>query len=419
MHTNKQILQRIRQEIEPVFSASFFADDQVPLNAPTFGTDEVMEAIECLLSQNVTMGDKVKAFEAQFAEYLGVRHAVMVNSGSSANLLVLAAATNPAWSSPLRLQAGDEVLVPAVTWSTTLWPVINMGCVPVLVDADPKTLSMCPKAAARAITPRTRAIFLAHILGNACDMQAYKDLAANHNLLLLEDSCESLGTKFRGLPTGRFGLAATFSFFFSHHITTIEGGMITTDDDEFAELLRCLRAHGWTRHMSNRKEIEARYPHIDPRFLFINVGYNLRATEIQAAFGLHQLPKLADFNVRRRQIAHQLLERLQSVRELDFIAPTADTEHTWFGFPVLMKPEFADRHAGFVAHLEKNGIETRPIIAGNLAVQPALQLFPHRLGGPLPGADRIQKTGVYWGSHPMMTQKQIDHIANQVLAYFK
>ena len=424
MSTKEEVLARLRPQLASYFEEleaeeARTTSGRLPLNAPTFAEGEVLEALDSLLSRNVTMGEKVQRFEEMFSHYIGTKHAVMVNSGSSANLLMLSALANPACPERLRLTAGDEVLVPAVTWSTTLWPVINLGLVPVLVDADIRTLNMDVAAARAAITTKTRAIFVAHILGNAADMDAFQALAHEHNFVLLEDSCEALGTTYRGKPTGKFSSAASFSFFFSHHITTIEGGMVVTDNDELADLLLCLRAHGWTRHLKSRTSVEARYPELDPRFLFVNIGYNLRPTEIQAAFGLCQLPKLERFNRERRRLAEAMRHGLASVGEaLRFVEPTLGVEHTWFGFPVLLRGAQTGRRREFTTFLERNGIETRPIIAGNLARQPALQLFPHRLGGMLRNADEIMKNGVYWACHPSMTAGQVEHLVGAVLRFF-
>jgi CDP-6-deoxy-D-xylo-4-hexulose-3-dehydrase len=413
-----RFLQAIRGDLEGLLKPQA-TPGRVPLNAATFGADEVSEALHSLLTQNVTMGAKVARFEAQFAAYLGVRHAVMVNSGSSANLLLMAAAANPLRRESERLRAGDEVLVPAVTWSTTIWPVLDAGCTPVLVDANPRTLNMSVEAARQAIGPRTRAIFVAHILGNAADMDGLRTLAREKGLLLFEDSCEALGTTYKGVPTGRFSSAATFSFFFSHHITTIEGGMLVTDDDEFADLCRSLRAHGWTRHMRAREELEARHAEIDPRFLFVNVGYNLRATELQAAFGLHQLPKLEGFNRARQRIAARYRSAFADLGDkLQLIEPTDGVEHTWFGFPVLLTTAAGARRADLVRHLEASGIETRPIVAGNMARQPAFRHFPHRIAGDLSVADAVASRGVYWACHPTMSEGEVDQVIGAVRRFF-
>ncbi|MEW6284199.1 MAG: DegT/DnrJ/EryC1/StrS family aminotransferase, partial [Candidatus Eremiobacterota bacterium] len=219
------------------------------------------------------------------------------------------------------------------------------------------------------------------------------------------------------LPTGRFSLAASFSFFFSHHITTMEGGMAVTDDDDLAELFRCLRAHGWTRQLRDRQAHERRHSELDPRFLFVNLGYNLRPTDVQAAFGLHQLPRLEDFNRRRAGLAARLCLALESLSQhLQLVRPTAEVEHTWMGFPVLLR---RDRRPEFVAHLEARGVETRPIVAGNLARQPALAHFPHRVAGRLEAADAVMRRGVYWGLHPGMTDEDVDYVARTLEDFFR
>ena len=222
-----QLAARIRGLIEQYLALPATSAEpggpRLPLHVPSYGADEVNETLESLLSTRVTMGDKVRRFEVLWAQYLGVREAVMVNSGSSANLVAAAALVNPAFPRPL--VPGDEVLVPAVAWSTTYFPLVNVGLVPVLVDIDLATFTIDPEAAARAVGPRTRGLMPVHLLGNACDMRALGALAARHDLLVIEDSCEAHGARFEGKPVGAFGTMGTFSFYFSHHISTIEGGM--------------------------------------------------------------------------------------------------------------------------------------------------------------------------------------------------
>ena len=394
--------------------------DQIPLSAPTTGIDELEAVLKCFLEQRLTMGNKVSEFEKSFAKYIGRRHAIMVNSGSSANLLMIEALCNPKTAVNLRLKDGDEVLVPTVTWSTTITPVIGARLVPVLVDAELHTLNMSVSAAKAAIGPKTKAIFVAHILGNSADMSGLMTLAKEHNLILLEDSCEALGTKYNGQQTGSFGLAASYSFYFSHHITTIEGGMIVTDDDEYADLMRCLRAHGWTRHMHAKDKFEKENSHLDPRFLFVNTGFNVRSTDVNAAIGLQQLKKLDAFNKARVKIAVQMRKALSPWdNNFIWIEPTKGADHTWFGFPFLMDGAVKNKRTEFMQHLADWNIETRPIVAGNLAEQPFLKLFPHRVGGPLPAAQEIMRRGVYWGSHPQMNQEHIQHLAKAVESFFK
>ena len=255
----------------------------VRLHEPTFGADEINAALDCLLSTMVTMGMKNRSFEALFANTHGFAETVMVNSGSSANLLALAALANPATEGALR--PGDEVIVPALSWSTTVWPIIQMGLVPVVVDIDPATLNIDPDAIERAIGPRTRGLMIVPVYGNPCAMDAIVDLCQRHNLVLIEDCCEALGASYKGVPLGRFGRVATFSFYLSHHITTLEGGICGTSDGDLAETMRILRAHGWIREVKEPERWTRLHPEIDERFLFVNLGYNLRPTELQGAMG--------------------------------------------------------------------------------------------------------------------------------------
>jgi len=376
----------------------------LPLCVQTFDNREINEAIESLKSGNLTMGKKCAQFEQDFAKYVNCKHAIFVNSGSTANLLMVSALINPSVG---LLEAGDEVIVPALTWGTTLWPIIQHGLVPVLVDCDIETLCIDVKEIEKNVTPSTKAVFVAHILGNGAAIEEIRQLCDTKGLVLLEDNCESLGAAYKDKKLGSFGLMGSFSFFFSHHITTIEGGMIVTDDDEIADLLRCLRAHGWSRDLKD-KSVEEDYRDIDPRFLFCNVGYSVRPTEIQGAFGIHQLKKLDLLNLKRRITAEYMLERFQKY-PLMFTKAGEDISHTWFAFPVLGK-------AGLSDHLSKNGIETRPIIAGTLAKHPALKLYKHRTGD-LYNSDMVMDRGLYWGCHPFIAEEQIDYL-DKVLGGF-
>jgi dTDP-4-amino-4,6-dideoxygalactose transaminase len=386
-----------------------------PLAVPLFGPEEVFGAMEALLSRNITMGERVRAFETAFAEYLGVRHAVMVNSGSSANLLAVSVLSHHGTADGLR--PGDEVIVPAVTWSTTAAPLVQLGLVPVFVDVDLDTLNVPPDEVERALSPRTRAIFAVHLLGNPVDMNAVVELARAHDLFVLEDTCESLGATLGARHAGTFGQVGTFSFFFSHHITTGEGGMLVTDDDRLADVARAMRAHGWTREMAARTEIESAHPEIDPRFLFVHPGYNLRPTEMQAAFGPPQLARLEAFNDARRHNADRLLAELADLDgELSFVREQEGGRSTWFAFPVLARDP--DTRVALAQHLEERRIATRPIVAGNLAIQPAFRASEHRVAGQLPGATAVAQRGLFIGNHPDLDDQRLDHIVAAFRSFF-
>jgi CDP-4-dehydro-6-deoxyglucose reductase, E1 len=394
---------------------------RVPLSLSTFTQTDIDAATAVLESGWLTMGERCAQFEETFARYLGVKHAIFVNSGSSANLLAFFALANPEVESAgrRRMKPGDEVLVPTVTWPTTVWPIVQAGAIPVLIDCDPETLQMCTDDLEFAVSDRTVAICPVHVLGNAVPMKPIRELARKHDLWIVEDTCEALGTRHENRFVGTFSDVATFSFFFSHHISTIEGGMLVTDQDDLGELLRGLRAHGWTRDLRNREAAEAAHPDLDPRYLFTNTGFNVRPTEINAAFGLTQLPRLDDFNRRRVEVAARWNESFAPLARSGTLLPmkpTAGTDPTWFGFPVVCRD--SETRDGLREHLESAGIETRPIICGNLARQPAMQRIPHRIPRPLTGADRVMDCGLYWGSHPLMTDDDVDYVARTVRKFF-
>jgi CDP-6-deoxy-D-xylo-4-hexulose-3-dehydrase len=393
-------------------------DPIVRLHEPTFSGDEIKAAIDVLLSTRVTMGPKVKAFEREYAQAFGFKHALMNNSGSSANLLAVAALANPATPDPLR--PGDEVIVPALSWSTTIWPLVQCGLKPVFVDIDPLTLNLDPNEVERAISPRTRAVMLVHVYGNPCDMSALADICKRHNLQLIEDCCEALGAYYDGMPVGGFGRVGTFSFYFSHHMTTLEGGMCVTADFEYAEVMRALRAHGWTRELEDRERYLSRYPEIDPRFLFVNVGYNLRPTELQGAFGSTQLPKLAGFVEQRRANTAAWRNSLDRWSEYFlFQTETRNGRSSCFGFPMTVKSGAPFEVREFMDFLNKAAIETRPIIAGNIAVQPAMKLLEHRVVGELRHSTQVMRGGVTFGNHQAIDATARDYVTGQVHAFMQ
>ena len=411
-----EIASLVRSYMERQNGAAAFISGKtrIPLSVPTYGSEEVIEALESLMSTWVTMGKKVGTFEQMFADYLGASHSTMVNSGSSANLLALSALTSPAFTDPIK--PGDEIITPTVTWATTVFPIANVGATPVLVDVGLESFNIDPEAVERAITPRTRAILLVHLLGNPCEMDALKDIAGRHNLYLIEDSCEAHGAEYMGQKVGTFGDVSTFSFFFSHHISTIEGGMIVTDNKEMSELIRSLRVFGWVRELENRDELAKKYEEIDHRFLFVNNGYNFRPTEIQGAFGMHQMPRLEPFIDGRRENAAYWTKHLGEFSDYLILPEEAPgTRHVWFGYPVTVRPEAPFSRKDLVLFLESRGLETRPIMAGNIAEQPAMGLVPHRVDGPLDNARKIQRQSFFFGNHQAIGEEERDAVVN----YFK
>jgi CDP-6-deoxy-D-xylo-4-hexulose-3-dehydrase len=389
----------------------------VRLHEPTFGAEEINAALDVLLSTRVTMGSKVKAFEREFEAAFGFGHGVMNNSGSSANLLGVAALANVATLDGLR--PGDEVIVPALSWSTTVWPLIQLGLVPVIVDIDPVTFNIDPNEVERAIGPKTRGLMVVHVYGNPCDMSALVDISNRRNLVLIEDCCEALDAFFDDVPVGKFGRVGTFSFYFSHHMTTLEGGICVTDDFELAELMRILRAHGWVRELDNPKPYLEKYSEFDPRFLFVNLGYNLRATELQAVMGSVQLPKLGGYVDVRRENTFEWQKKIAHWSEFfDFQIETPNGKSSCFGFPLVRNPLCPFELKELTAFLNKEHIETRPIICGNIALQPAMKLYEHRVLGSLPHSTNIMKNGFSFGNHQAVCGVARDYITSKIGEFF-
>lgn len=376
-----------------------------PLAMATYGTEEILQALDSLCSFRTTMWEKTRRFEDAFGEKFG-GEAVMVNSGSSADLLV-AFGLNSQSGGPLK--HGDEILVPAVTWPTQVWSLLMAGYRVRLVDVDPETLNVDLEQLTNAIGPETRAISLVHLMGNPVDMDRLRAICATHDLLLFEDCCESLGAKWGGQYVGTFGLAGTFSFFFSHHITTMEGGMILTKDAEFAERLRLLRAHGWSRNLRNPPPAESG---IDPRYTFLNWGFNVRPTELQSGFGLVQLARFDEFQAHRDRNAAQAVERLQEHADfLHLMHVPAPGTCSWFALPVLVDEQAPFTRDEITGYLERHGVETRPIVTGNIAKHPAVRGFEKVMSfGALPGADAVHERGFYLGLHPVDGTDDLDRV---------
>ena len=370
---------------------------KISLAPESFGLDEKGALDRVWSSGRLTMGEETRTFEEAFARRVSGRNAVMVNSGSSANLVMLAAA---------HLKPGTEVIVPALTWSTTVWPVLQRGCIPVFVDCDQDTLQMDTDDVAEAIGPRTSAILAVHLMGNACDLDALRDLIDGRHMVLLEDCCEALGTTYGGVHVGSFGLASSFSFFMSHHITTIEGGMIVSLNAEFADRARSIRSHGWTRgtKMENPRSFQG-------KFEFVHEGYNVRPTELNAALGNVQLPKLDDWVLRRSEVAEAMFAAIST---FDWLRPMTAQQNavcSWFAFPVVVRKGSRDALA---QHLISCGIDCRPIVGGNLVRHKAFHGVPKRIIGDLANANDVMDHGLYWGCHQDVTMDGVEALFDAI-----
>lgn len=369
-----------------------------PLATSTWDQDELDALQRVIASDRYTMGPEVARFEAGFADWVGSRHAVMVNSGSSANLAMVAAlrhSRNPA----LRLDPGAEVIVPAVSWSTTFFPLHQYGLHLKFVDIDAETLNYDLDALAEAISDRTRAIMAVNLLGNPNDFDRIKALIAGRDIVLIEDNCESMGATLNGRQAGTFGVMGSFSSFFSHHISTMEGGLVVTDDEELYHILLSLRAHGWTRDLPkfNRLTGEKSDDPFEESFRFVLPGYNLRPLEMSGALGSAQLAKLPGLIAGRRANGAAFQ---RAMRDHPLFRIQSETgASSWFGFALILRPEAGFSRAELLPRLTRLGFEVRPIVSGNFTRNPVLKLMDHSLHGTMRNAEDIDRNGFFIGNH--------------------
>ncbi len=383
----REMVRRLAADARPRTRGDYW----YPLALPTYDGDEVADALEVMLSFETTMGARTAEFERRFADYNGASHSLMVNSGSSADLLLMLAATDP--TAPT-LAPGSTVLVPAVTWPTHVWSVLMAGLKVRLVDVDPRTLNVTRETLEAAYTPDCSAVFLVHLLGNPCPMGEILSFCADRKLDLFEDCCEALGATWEGRRVGTFGAGGTYSFFFAHHMMTMEGGAIVTSDPRIQRAARLMRAHGWARALPEADR-PSPPPGIDPRYMFLNWGLNVRPTEVAAAFGLRQLARLPDLDkLRAERFAALAPIFARFGYETPRVAP--ESIPNWMAMPLMRASEDAITREQMTTGLEAGGVETRPIVAGNLGRQPISQSLLELPAG-LPGADRVHSDGLYIG----------------------
>ena len=380
-----------------------------PLASSTWDQDEIDALHRVIASGRFTMGPEVRRYEDAFAAHFGSRHAVMTSSGSTANLLALAACL---WHPDLGLKPGDEVIVPTVGWSTTYFPVSQLGLRLRFVDIEAGTLNLDPALAEAAITPRTRAILVVNLLGNPAALDRLRTLCDDRGLILVEDNCESMGATLAGRQAGTFGLCGTFSSFFSHHISTMEGGMVVTDDRRLYDTMLSLRAHGWTRDLPEDTHLPRDPDPFLRQFRFVLPGYNLRPIEMEGALGQTQLAKLDSFVAARRDNAALFVNAFADHPDLDIQQENGAS--SWFGFSMLLKRRLAGRRAELVAALSAAGIESRPIVTGNFLANPVIARLDHSVAGPVPVAERVDTDGLFVGNHHYPLALQIARLAEVV-----
>ncbi|MFN0075963.1 MAG: DegT/DnrJ/EryC1/StrS family aminotransferase [Prosthecobacter sp.] len=381
-----------------------------PLQENIIGNDDLELLVTFIReTKRFTQFTKVREFEAAYSEWMGCKHSVFVNSGSSANLLMIyAAAERYGW------KPGDEVIVPALTWPTTVTPVMQAGFTPVFVDANLHDFAFDYDQLAAKITPRTRAIFLVHILGFPANVARIKQIIGDRDIVLLEDTCETQGGTIDGVKVGNFGLGSSFSFYWGHHMTTVEGGMICTNDEEFYKLNILKRSHGLARELPEKYQAAIRQQHadIDFQFLFLTDGFNFRNTEFNAVLGLSQLPKLNGFIEMRNRSYRRFLDFCR--RYPDDLITLERPGMSSFVLPFVLKD--GTKKQPFQALIRESGIESRPLISGNLLQQPFLKKY--YVPGQFDVADMLHRNAFYIGNNQFVNDERLDVLEQLMTGFF-
>lgn len=368
-----------------------------------WGNEEINAIHRVIESNMYTMGQEVKKYEEDFAKKFGVNYAVMVSSGSTANLLAVAALVYSK-----RLPRGSEVIVPAVSWSTTYAPLEQFGMKVVFVDIDKNTLNIDLDALKRNITEKTRMILLVNLLGNPNEFDAIKDMCRDKDIIIMEDNCESLGARYQGKQAGTFGLLGTYSSFYSHHICTMEGGVVVTDDEQLYEYMLAARAHGWTRNLPDNSTIyEKKSDPFYESFNFIIPGFNLRPLEMEGAIGQEQLRKMDGMINQRRKNAGYFKNSMKQFEDIRIQKEIG--ESSWFGFALLLQGRLIGKRDKIVHALREHGIETRPIVAGNFTRNKVIEYMDYSIPEELVNADDIHFNGFFIGNHSADNTKEIDY----------
>jgi CDP-4-dehydro-6-deoxyglucose reductase, E1 len=378
------------------------------LSSTSWGHEELDAMQDVIRSGRFTMGDRVRAFEEAFAARFGMKHAVMVNSGSSANLVGIAALF---YRSARPLQRGDEVIVPAISWATTFHPLQQYGLKLRFVDVELETLNMDVSRLEAALTPRTRMVVAVSILGNPAPLDHIRAFCDAHDLILFEDNCESMGASLNGRLCGTFGDLNTFSTFYSHHISTMEGGLLVTNDTEIDHLARAIRNHGWARDVPSDSVINKGQQHADPFFeayRFVVPGYNVRPLELCGAVGIEQLKKLDGMLAIRRQNAEHFVRLFKD--DPRFIIQRENGSSSWFSFTIVLNPHLPIDRARVMDRLRSSGIEFRMITGGCFPQHAAVRFFDYDIAGGIANANTAHERGFFVGNHPRTLTAELDNL---------
>ena len=419
----KQIVSLVRQYYGEKFSTKTFdpTKDLVHYAGRVFDAEELCNLVDASLDFFLTANRYADRFEAEFADYMGLESALLVNSGSSANLVALTALTSPKLGQR-RLKPGDEVVTVAAAFPTTVAPIIQNNLVPVFVDVNLGDYTAIPEQLTEAIGPKTRAIMMAHTLGVPFDLDVVGDLAKKHNLWMIEDNCDALGSRYRGRLTGTLGDLATISFYPAHHITMGEGGCVVTNNPQLAAIAESFRDWGrdcycaggesntcGTRFNQEFGTLPRGYDH---KYVYSHIGYNLKVTDMQAAVGCAQLAKLDSFVAKRQANFGKLLEICRPYEDrLILPKATPHSEPSWFGFAITVREKAGFTRTDLARFLDANRIETRNLFSGNLLRHPAFESIPHRIVQDLTNTDTVMNNTLFIGVYPGLDHSQLDYVA--------
>lgn len=426
-----QISELVKLYYKSEFSAREFVPGEtpVPVSGRVFDETEIQYLVESSLDFWLTAGRFAGQFEKEFAEYVGLKHALLVNSGSSANLLALSALTSHRLGER-RLKPGDEVITVAAGFPTTVNPIIQNNLVPVFVDVSIPAYNIDADLLENARSGKTRAIILAHTLGNPFDLKSVTEFADKHKLWLIEDCCDALGSMYNGRKVGQFGDISTFSFYPAHHITMGEGGCVATGNAELKIILQSLRDWGrdcWCetghdnacgrRFDRQHGDLPAGYDH---KYVYSHIGYNLKLTDMQAAIGVAQLGKLSGFLSIREQNHEYLLEGMKPLeRDLILPQPAENSQPAWFGFPITLSADANFTRTELLKFLDSRKIATRLLFGGNLIKQPAYQQVNFRVAGELVNTDRVMNSTFWIGNYPGLTKEMLDYMISQFMTFVR